>query len=187
VTITFCNRTELLPIFIWKFVSELQTSEIPERIMKHSVFRARYESFRSYLVTYKREKHGYTSPSWEAASLQILRNFPAFCGTGKFISVFTRELHWFLPWARSIQSIPSHPISLRSIAVLSTHLRLGLSSGLFHSGFSTNILYAFLFTFPCPSHPWLDNSNYTWRRVHVMKLLIIQFSPIPRHLNSLRS
>jgi hypothetical protein len=28
---------------------------------------------------------------------------------------------------------------------LSTHLRLGLSSGLFPSGFPTNILYAFLF------------------------------------------
>jgi hypothetical protein len=28
---------------------------------------------------------------------------------------------------------------------------------------------------PCPSHrPWLDHSNYTWRRVHVVKLLIVQ-------------
>jgi hypothetical protein len=33
---------------------------------------------------------------------------------------------------------------------------------------------------PCPSHPpWLDHSNYTWRRVQVMKLLIMQFSPSP--------
>jgi hypothetical protein len=32
---------------------------------------------------------------------------------------------------------------------------------------------------PCPSHPpWLDRSNYTWRRVQVMKFLIMQFSPI---------
>jgi hypothetical protein len=32
---------------------------------------------------------------------------------------------------------------------------------------------------PCPSHsPWLDHSNYTWRRVQPMKLLIMQFSPI---------
>jgi hypothetical protein len=30
-----------------------------------------------------------------------------------------------------------------------------------------------------PSHPsWLDHSNYTWRRVQVVKLLIMQFSPI---------
>jgi hypothetical protein len=40
--------------------------------------------------------------------------------------VFTRALHWSLSWARSIQSIPSHPISLRSILILSTHLRLCL-------------------------------------------------------------
>jgi hypothetical protein len=33
-------------------------------------------------------------------------------------------LHWSLSWARSIQSIPSHPISLNSILILSTHLRL---------------------------------------------------------------
>jgi hypothetical protein len=32
---------------------------------------------------------------------------------------------------------------------------------------------------PRPSHPsWLDYSNYSWRRVQVMKLLIMQFSPI---------
>jgi hypothetical protein len=45
-----------------------------------------------------------------------------------------------LSWARSIQSIPPHPISLTSILILSTHLRLGLPSGLFPSGF-TDILY----------------------------------------------
>jgi hypothetical protein len=38
--------------------------------------------------------------------------------------VFTRALHWFLSWARSIKSIPSHPISLRFILILYTHLRL---------------------------------------------------------------
>jgi hypothetical protein len=31
---------------------------------------------------------------------------------------------------------------------------------------------------PYPSHPpWLDHSNYTWRTVQVMKLLIMQLSP----------
>jgi hypothetical protein len=72
--------------------------------------------------------------------VQLLKNFPAFYGSRRFITVFTRDLHWSLSWARSIQSIPSHPISLRSILILSTHLLLGLPSGLVPSGFPTNIL-----------------------------------------------
>jgi hypothetical protein len=40
----------------------------------------------------------------------------------------------------------------------------------------------------CPSHPpCLDHSNYTWRRVQVMNLLIMQFSSISYHFISLRS
>jgi hypothetical protein len=53
------------------------------------------------------------------------------------------------------ESNPSHLISLRSILILSTHLRLGLPSGLFPSGFPTNILYAFLLSHiraTCPAH-----------------------------------
>jgi hypothetical protein len=55
--------------------------------------------------------------------------------------------------------------SLRSILILSTHLRLGLPSGIFPSGFPTNILYAFNLLphscyMPRPFHPsWLDYSK----------------------------
>jgi hypothetical protein len=44
--------------------------------------------------------------------------------------MFTRALHWSLSWARSIQSIPPHPVSVRSILILSTHMRRSLHSGL---------------------------------------------------------
>jgi hypothetical protein len=67
--------------------------------------------------------------------VQPLKNFPTSYGNRRFITVFTRALHLSLSWARSIQSIPSHPISLRSILILSTHLCLGLGLGLgLHSG-----------------------------------------------------
>jgi hypothetical protein len=50
------------------------------------------------------------------------------------------------PSTEQHQSSPYHPITLRSILILFTHLLLGLPSGIFPSGFPTNILYAFLFS-----------------------------------------
>jgi hypothetical protein len=126
--------------------------------------------------------------------MQLFKNFPAFYETRRFVTVFTRALHWSLFWARSIYSIASYPVFVSFILILPTHQRLGLSRGLFSSGFVSNILYAFLISpfvlhaLPCPSHPpLLDHSNYIWRRVQVMKRLIMQFSPISHHCISLRS
>jgi hypothetical protein len=59
-----------------------------------------------------------------------------------------------------IHSIPSHLISLRSILILSTHLRLGFPSGLLPSGFPNNILYAFFSPFVLNALP--ISSPLTW-------------------------
>ena len=67
--------------------------------------------------------------------LQLVKKFPAFHGTRTFITVLTSLRHLSLSWASPIQSIYPHPTSWRSILILSTHLRLGLPSGLFPSGF----------------------------------------------------
>jgi hypothetical protein len=73
---------------------------------------------------------------------QLVKKFPGFYGTRKFITAFTSTRHLSLSWARSIQSIPSHPTSWRSNLILSTHLRLDVPSGLFPSSFPTKITYA---------------------------------------------
>jgi hypothetical protein len=101
----------------------------------------------------------------------LLKNFTAFYGTRRFITMFTKALHWSLSWARSIQSTPSHPISLRSILILSSRLRLGLPSALFPSGFQLmSYVHPSSCYIPCPSHPpLLDHSNYD---VFMMRSLI---------------
>ena len=81
------------------------------------------------------------SPSWEANRFSAAKKFPAFYGTQRFITAFTSARHLSLSWATSIQSISSHPTSWRSTLILSSHLRLGLPSGFFPSGFPTNTLY----------------------------------------------
>jgi hypothetical protein len=76
--------------------------------------------------------------SWSWALLeklpivQLLKNFPAFYGTRRFITAFTRALHWSLSRARSIQPIPSHHISLRPILILSWSPQWSLSFWISH-------------------------------------------------------
>jgi hypothetical protein len=65
------------------------------------------------------------------------------------------------PYPEPDQSNPYHPISLISILILSTYLRLGLPSGPFPSGFPINILYTFIFS-PFVLHALPISSFLTW-------------------------
>ena len=85
--------------------------------------------------------------------LQLIKKFPAFHGTRKFITALTSVRHQSLSWANPIQSIYPHPTSWRSILILSIHLRQGLPSGLFPSGFPTKTLYT-----PLP-HPYAPHAQ----------------------------
>jgi len=68
---------------------------------------------------------------------QLVKKFPTFYGTRRFITTFTSANHLSLSWTSSIQSISPHRTSWRSILILSSHLCLtpGSPSGLFPSGF----------------------------------------------------
>ena len=80
--------------------------------------------------------------------LQLVKKFPTFHGTRKFITALTIVRQLSLSWAGPIQSIYPHPTSWRSILILSTHLRLGFPGGFLPSGFPTKTLYT-----PSP-HPY---------------------------------
>ena len=73
--------------------------------------------------------------------LKPVKKFPAFHGIRRFITALTSVRHLSLSWPSPIQSIYPHPTSWRSILILSTHLRLGLPSGLLPSGFPSKTLY----------------------------------------------
>jgi len=73
--------------------------------------------------------------------LQLVKKFPAFHGSRRFITALTRVRQLSLSWASPIQSIYPHPTSWGSSLVLSTHLCLGLPSGLLPSGFPTKTVY----------------------------------------------
>ena len=64
--------------------------------------------------------------------LQLVKKFPAFYGTRRFITALTNVRHLSLSWASPIQSTYPHPTSWRSIIILSTHLRLGLIVSYIH-------------------------------------------------------
>jgi hypothetical protein len=84
---------------------------------------------------------------------ELLKKFPVFYGTRRFITAFTEPI----PILSQTDPVHAHhPTSRRSILILTSHLCLGLASGLLPSTFLTNTLYVFLVFshacyIPCPS------------------------------------
>ena len=54
----------------------------------------------------------------QLTGLQLVKKFPAFHGTRRFITALTSIRHLFLSWASTIQSICPHPTSCRSVPIL---------------------------------------------------------------------
>ena len=115
--------------------------------------------------------------------MQLVKKFPAFHGTRMFITAITSVRHLSLSWASPIQSIYPHPTSWRSIIILSTHLRLGLPSGLFPYGFPTKTLYTLsphpyaphaqpisFFSILSPAQYWMGSTNRLYPRYAISSI-----------------
>ena len=123
--------------------------------------------------------------------LQLVKKFPAFHETRRFITVLTSVSHLSLSWANPIQSTYPHSTSWTSILILSTHLSLGLPSGLFPSGFPTKTLHApldwtYYFRFLTPS--WHIQGQHYFTLLNELFFLVINFPrsfPVKMSINLL--
>ena len=120
--------------------------------------------------------------------LHLVKKFPAFHGTRRFITALTTVRHLSLSWASPIQSIYPHSTSWRSILILSTHLRLGLPGGSFppvspprpytppsphpYAPHAQPILF---FSFLSPAQYWVSSTNHLAPRYAISSI-----PPLPR-------
>ena len=88
----------------------------------------------------------------------LVRKFPAFYQTQKFITVFTRALHMsILSQTNTVNALSS--CFLTFISIYFSHLRLSFLSGFFPLGFPTKTMHAFLFSLKSIT----KTKNRTWK------------------------
>ena len=123
-------------------------------------------------------------PLEKLTGLQLVKKFPAFHGTRRFITALTSVRHLSLSWASPIQSIYPHSTSWRFFLILSTHLRLGLLSGLLPSGFPTppsphpyapHAQPISFFSILSPAQYWVRSKNHLAPRYAISSI-----PPLPR-------
>jgi hypothetical protein len=119
----------------------------------HSLLNIQIRSYRKQWATVTKPMG--LSPSWEATSRSATQKLPDLLWNSKIHYRVHKSPPLPLSPARSIQSIPPHPIALRFVLILHSNLRLDLRSCLFPSGFPRKILHAFIFSparATCPDH-----------------------------------
>ena len=121
---------------------------------------------------------------------QLVKKFPAFYGTRRFVTAFISARHLSLSWARTIQTMTPHSTSWRSILILSIYVlvfqvgcfpRVSPPKPLCNSSLP-HTLYM-----PRPSHSSrFVHPNNIWWGVKITTLLIMSFSPLSCYFVPLR-
>jgi hypothetical protein len=122
-------------------------------------------------------------PLEKLTGFQLVKKFPAFCGTRRFITAFTSARHLSPSWDSLMQSIPPHPTSWRSILILS--LAREYESCIWWRGaawwqFYIMFLYVYLstqrFAYPAERTYWLafiTNSTLAGNHTFISKLCML--------------
>jgi hypothetical protein len=107
-----CNKKRI----IWR----AEGQKVPNKMYLRAVLHR--AGFVVYVCTFLAKK--LSSWCWVYRQMlivpQLVKILPSFYGTWRFITVFTTAQHLSPSWARSIHSTPTHPVSLRSILILSS-------------------------------------------------------------------
>jgi len=129
-----------------------------------------------YLLTYLLTYSTVQSPSWEANWFAANQEIPRISRNPK-VHYRTYKRPPAVPilgQPNPVQSIYPHPTSWRSILIVSTYLRLGLTSGLLPSGFPTKTLYTPLSSHiraTCPAH--LILLDFTTRTIFIKQNILL--------------
>jgi hypothetical protein len=89
---------------------------------------------------------------WEAISSSASQEVPYICWN-PLIHFYAHRIPPSEPWAMLILFIPIYSVFWRSILLLSSHLHLGVTSGLLPSGSSNKTRYAPLLSPICAANP----------------------------------
>ena len=174
---------------VWFAAQKRSVQQYKETQLQPNWLHVEWAIFVPYVVSYRDILTPWCTVLLEKLTVsQLVKKFPAFHGTRRFITALTSVRHLSLSWASPIQSIYPHPTSWRSILILSTHLRLGLPSGLFPSGFPTKTLYTpsphpytphvqpiSFFSILSPAQYWMRSTNHLAPRYAISSI-----PPLPR-------
>ena len=121
--------------------------------------------------------------SWEINN-SIDEILPVFYETWRFITMFTTACHLTLSWARLIQSMPLHCVSLKCILILPPQWHPSILSGLLW--YSHHFPFPRTCLIPHTSYPSWFVHPYYWWAVQIWMLIIMQLSPLSFYLLPLR-